>query len=99
MKMIAQALKRQNALAKNSDLVIMALGETAYMSGEGKKQGRYHPCQACKKELIKEIHASNPNIVLVLMNGRPLDLSWEDENIPVIVEAWHLGQRAGTAIA
>ncbi|ADR20168.1 glycosyl hydrolase [Marivirga tractuosa] len=85
-------------LAKNSDLVIMALGETAYMSGEGRSRAAI-TLPGLQKELLKEIHAINPNIVLVLMNGRPLDLSWEDENIPAIVEAWHLGQRAGTAIA
>ncbi|RUA33601.1 MAG: beta-glucosidase BglX [Bacteroidetes bacterium] len=85
-------------LAKNSDLVLMALGETAYMSGEGRSRADI-TLPGLQKELLKEIHAINPNIVLVLMNGRPLDLSWEDENIPAIVEAWHLGQRAGTAIA
>ena len=85
-------------LAENSDLVIMALGETAYMSGEGRSRADIG-LPGLQKELLKEIHAINPNIVLVLMNGRPLELSWEDENIPAIVEAWHLGQRAGTAIA
>ncbi|WP_375581388.1 beta-glucosidase BglX [Marivirga tractuosa] len=85
-------------LAKNSDLVIMALGETAYMSGEGRSRADIG-LPGLQKELLKEIHAINPNIILVLMNGRPLELSWEDENIPAIVEAWHLGQRAGTAIA
>ncbi|WP_296618302.1 beta-glucosidase BglX [Marivirga sp.] len=85
-------------LASNSDLVIMALGEPAYMSGEGRSRADIG-LPGLQKELLKEIHKINPNIVLVLMNGRPLELSWEDENIPAIVEAWHLGQRAGTAIA
>ncbi|WKV11190.1 beta-glucosidase BglX [Marivirga harenae] len=86
------------ALAKKSDLVIMALGETAYMSGEGRSRADIG-LPGLQKELLKEIHAVNPNIILVLMNGRPLELSWEDENIPAILEAWHLGQRAGIAIA
>ena len=85
-------------LAKNSDLIIMALGETAYMSGEGRSRAAIG-LPGLQKELLEEIYAINPNIILVLMNGRPLELSWEDENIPAIVEAWHLGQRAGTAIA
>jgi beta-glucosidase len=85
-------------IAKNSDLVIMALGETAYMSGEGRSRADIG-LPGLQQELLKEIHAINPNIVLVLMNGRPLELSWEDENIPAILETWHLGQRAGTAIA
>ncbi|MGM0580406.1 MAG: glycoside hydrolase family 3 N-terminal domain-containing protein [Bacteroidota bacterium] len=91
-------IEEAKQLARNSDLVIMALGETAYMSGEGRSRADI-TLPGLQKELLKEIHAINPNIVLVLMNGRPLDLSWEDENIPAIVEAWHLGQRAGTAVA
>jgi beta-glucosidase len=86
------------SLARKSDLVIMALGETAYMSGEGRSRADIG-LPGLQQELLKEIHKVNPNIVLVLMNGRPLELAWEDENIPAIVEAWHLGQRAGTAIA
>lgn len=86
------------SVADNADLVIMALGETAYMSGEGRSRAAID-LPGLQTELLKEIHAINPNIVLVLMNGRPLELSWEDENIPAIIEAWHLGQRAGTAIA
>jgi len=85
-------------LAKQSDLVILALGETAYMSGEARSRADIG-LPGLQQELLKEIHSVNPNIVLVLMNGRPLSLSWEDENIPAIVEAWHLGQKAGDAIA
>jgi len=85
-------------LAKKSDLVIMTLGETAYMSGEGRSRADIG-LPGLQQELLKEIAKVNSNIVLVLMNGRPLELTWEDENIPAIVEAWHLGQRAGMAIA
>ena len=50
-------------------------------------------------KIIKAIIKLNNNIVLVVMSGRPLDLSWEDENIPAIVQAWHLGSKSGDAIA
>lgn len=33
------------------------------------------------------------------MNGRPLDLTWEDENVPAILETWFAGTQAGPAIA
>jgi beta-glucosidase len=36
---------------------------------------------------------------LVLNNGRPLAIPWADENIPAIVEGWHLGTQSGNAIA
>ena len=47
----------------------------------------------------EEIYNVNKNVVLVLVNGRPLNISWADENIPAIVEAWQLGSQAGNAIA
>src|SRR5690606_8997261 len=39
------------------------------------------------------------NIVLVVTSGRPLALTWADENIPAIVQAWQLGTQSGNAIA
>ena len=41
----------------------------------------------------------NPNIVLVLNNGRPLSIPWAAEHVPAIVEAWHLGTQTGNAVA
>ena len=41
----------------------------------------------------------NKNVVLVLMNGRPLTLTWEEENVPAILETWQLGSQTGNAIA
>ena len=51
------------------------------------------------QELLEEVYKINKNIVLVLMNGRPLNLTWADENIPAILETWHLGTQSGNAIA
>lgn len=90
------ALAKQ--IAQQADVVIMALGETAYMSGEGRSRSEIG-LPGLQLELLKEIQKVNPNIVLVLMNGRPLTLSWEAENIPAILETWHLGSEAGNAIA
>lgn len=85
-------------LAKKSEIVVMVLGETAYMSGEGRSRADIG-LPGVQLDLLKEVQKVNKNIVLVLMNGRPLAISWESENIPAIVEAWHLGSRAGNAIA
>lgn len=85
-------------VAKKSEIVIMALGETAYMSGEGRSRAEID-LPGVQLDLLKEVYKVNKNIVLVLMNGRPLALPWEAENIPAIVEAWHLGSQAGHAIA
>ncbi|MGB3466532.1 MAG: glycoside hydrolase family 3 C-terminal domain-containing protein, partial [Cyclobacteriaceae bacterium] len=84
--------------ARKADVVIMALGEPAYMSGEARSRSEIS-MPGLQLELLKEIRKVNDNVVLVLMNGRPLTIQWEAENIPAIVEAWHLGSEAGNAIA
>ncbi len=85
-------------LAKKSDKVILVLGEHGYQSGEGRSRSDIG-LPGLQQELLEKIHAVNPNIILVLMNGRPLALPWADENVPAIVEAWQLGIETGNAVA
>lgn len=85
-------------LAKKSDLVVMALGENCYQSGEGRSQADIG-LKGLQKELFDAIYAANKNIVVVLMNGRPLDISDLADEASAIVEAWHLGSEAGNGIA
>ena len=91
-------IKEAVSLAKTKDVVVMVLGEDCFQSGEGRSRTEIG-LPGLQLELLKAVQKVNPNIVLVLMNGRPLTLSWEAENIPAIVEAWHLGSGSGTAIA
>ena len=84
--------------AATSDIVVMVLGEEGHQSGEGRSRTNIG-LPGLQMELLKEIKRVNKNIVLVVMSGRPLDLSWEDENIPAIVQAWQLGSKSGDAIA
>ena len=49
--------------------------------------------------MLEAVYEVNQNIVLVLMNGRPLAIPWAAESIPTILEAWHLGTKSGDAIA
>ncbi|SOC79592.1 beta-glucosidase [Salinimicrobium sediminis] len=85
-------------VAKKADLVILALGEDAFQSGEGRSQVNIG-LAGVQKELMQEIFKVNKNVVLVLQNGRPLEISWAAENIPAIVVAWQLGTESGNAIA
>lgn len=85
-------------VAKNNDVVIMVLGEHGYQTGEGRSRTSLD-LPGLQQELLEAVHAVNKNIVLVLMNGRPLTINWADENVPAIVEAWQLGTRSGDAIA
>ena len=84
--------------ARNADVVVMVLGEDAFQSGEGRSQVEVG-LAGLQMELLKEVQKVNKNIILVLINGRPLEITWASENIPAIVEAWQLGTESGNAIA
>ncbi len=84
--------------AENSDIVIMVLGEYGFQSGEGRSRAHID-LPGLQKDLLEAVYEVNKNIVLVLMNGRPLILNWADEHIPAILESWHLGSQSGHAIA
>ena len=85
-------------LAKNVDVVVMVLGEYGFQSGEGRSRSKLG-LPGLQQELLEKVAAVNSNIVLVVMNGRPLILNWAADNVPAIVEAWHLGTQSGNAIA
>ncbi|WP_410548922.1 beta-glucosidase BglX [Allomuricauda sp. F6463D] len=85
-------------LAKQSDVVLMVLGEHGFQSGEGRSRTQLG-LPGLQLELLKEVYKVNQNVVLVLMNGRPLAITWEAENIPTILETWQLGSQTGNAIA
>ncbi len=54
---------------------------------------------ASQRELIKALKATGKPLVLVLMNGRPLSISWEREQADAILETWFAGTEGGNAIA
>lgn len=85
-------------LAKSAETVIMVLGEHGLQTGEGRSRTNLD-LPGLQQELLEEIYKVNSNIVLVLMNGRPLALEWADEHVPAILETWHLGSQSGNAIA
>ncbi|MEM7085818.1 MAG: beta-glucosidase BglX [Bacteroidota bacterium] len=85
-------------LAKSVDKVVMVLGEHGFQTGEARSRTKLD-LPGVQQELLEAVYKANPNIILVLNNGRPLALPWADENIPAIVEAWHLGSQSGHAIA
>ena len=89
---------KAKALAKASEIVVMVMGEAEYMSGEAACRTNIN-LPGHQQALIKEIKKTGKPIILVLMNGRPLDLSWESETVDAILETWFPGTRGGHAIA
>ena len=84
--------------ARGKDVVIMVLGEVGFQSGEARSSTNLD-LPSFQQELLEAVYKVNKNVVLVLMNGRPLTINWADENIPAIVESWQLGTHSGDAIA
>jgi beta-glucosidase len=98
-----QSTKRdlmQKALenAKKADVIVAIMGEKENMSGEAASQTNID-LPGLQKEFLAELKKLGKPIVLVLLNGRPLTLSWENENMDAILEAWWPGTRGGDAIA
>ncbi len=86
------------SLAAQSDVVIMVIGESAVMNGEGASRSKIG-LPGVQEDLVKEIYATGKPIIVVLVNARPLAIEWVDQHIPAILETWTLGSTAGTAIA
>ncbi len=84
--------------AKKAEVVVMTLGESAVMNGEAASRTNIG-LPGVQLDLLKAIHATGKPIVLLLTNGRAMCLSWEDKNIPAILETWTLGTQTGNAIA
>ena len=93
-ELISQALQ----IANQSDVIIAALGESAEMSGESSSRTNIQIPQT-QKELLRELIKTGKPVILVLFNGRPLDLSEENETVPAILDVWFPGSEAGLAIA
>lgn len=84
--------------ARSASTVIMVLGEPCDWTGEAASRTSIS-LPTVQKELLKRIAATGQPIVLVLLNGRPLDLSEESELADAILEAWYPGTMGGEAVA
>lgn len=86
------------AIAKMSDVIILGMGEAGNMSGEAKSRSSID-LPGNQQALLRRLEKLGKPMVLVLMNGRPLTISWENEHIDAIVETWFAGTMGGHAIA
>jgi beta-glucosidase len=86
------------AAARRADVVVLALGEDAWQTGEGRSQTDIG-LKGLQQELFAAVSAANPHTIVVLMSGRPLVLGPVAEKAPGLLAAWHLGSQAGHAIA
>ncbi|MEO5945401.1 MAG: glycoside hydrolase family 3 C-terminal domain-containing protein, partial [Chitinophagaceae bacterium] len=92
--LIAESL----TIAKNADVIVSVVGEASEMSGESASRSSISIPENQQK-LLKELKKLGKPLVLVIMSGRPLDLSWEMENADAILFVYHGGQEVGNAVA
>ncbi len=86
------------ALANSSDLSILVLGEAQNMSGEAaSRESLDLPGQ--EEKLLESVAGTGKPVVLVLFNGRPLNIRWAAQHVPAILDAWYPGTQGGNAIA
>jgi beta-glucosidase len=86
------------SVALKADVVVAVLGESAAWSGEASSRSDIS-IPALQENLLKALIATGKPVVLVLINGRPLTLGWENANVSAIVEAWAGGNETGNAVA
>ena len=97
-----QLIREAVNIAKNSDVIILALGDNADLCQE--LDGRTGDIATLdltgeQDELAKAMHETGKPVIVLLFNGRPVAINYIEENLPAIIECWHPGEATGTAIA
>ncbi|MHC0037711.1 glycoside hydrolase family 3 N-terminal domain-containing protein [Pseudoneobacillus sp. C159] len=93
-----EELNNALTIAKDADVIILALGERSEMTGEGGSRANIRLPQV-QLDLIAEMKKLQKPIVAVLFNGRPLDLHGVIDQVDGLLEAWYPGTEGGAAIA
>jgi len=84
-------------IASQSDVIVAALGESAEFTGESSSRSDIG-IPDVQQQLLKDLLKTGKPVVLVLFTGRPLTLTWENENVPAILNVWFGGSEAALAI-
>ena len=85
-------------IAAAADVAVVVLGEWQNMIGEAASRSSLE-LPGGQLELLQAVVASGTPTVLLVMNGRPLDLRWAAENVPAILDIWYPGTQGGAAAA
>jgi beta-glucosidase len=91
-------ISKAAGLASSSDLAILVLGEAQNMIGEAASSDSLD-LPGREEELLEAVVATGKPIVLLLMNGRPLNIQWAARHVPAILEVWYPGTHGGNAVA
>jgi beta-glucosidase len=86
------------AAAKKADVAIMYVGLSNQIEREGLDR-TYLGLPPIQEELVRAVAAANPKTVAVLLNGGPLAVKWERDNLPAVVDMFYAGEEGGAAVA
>jgi len=90
--------RRAVDLAAAADLAVVVVGEWQNMIGEQASRSSLE-LPGRQLELLQAVVATGTPTVLLVMNGRPLDLRWAADNVPAILDIWYPGTQGGAAVA
>lgn len=85
-------------LIQQSDVAILALGEAQNMNGERASRSSLS-LPGEQQRLLEAAVATGKPVVLLLMTGRPLDITWASTHVPSILDVWYPGSEGGNAVA
>ena len=91
-------LQRAVDLARGADVAVVVVGEWQNMIGEQASRSSLE-LPGRQLELLQAVVATGTPVVLLVMNGRPLDLRWAADHVPAILDIWYPGTQGGTAVA
>jgi beta-glucosidase len=90
--------RRAVDLARGADAAVVVVGEWQNMIGEAASRSALE-LPGRQLELLQAVVETGTPVVLLVMNGRPLDLRWPAEHVPAILDIWYPGTQGGTAVA
>jgi beta-glucosidase len=100
-------LSEVRGVCEASDVIIACMGLDSSLEGEEGDEGNEYASgdkpnlslPGLQKQVLEEIYKSGKPVVLVLLSGSALDVSWADAHIPAIIEGWYPGAQGGRALA
>ncbi len=94
----AEQMKREAlSIAREADVIVCAMGESAEMSGECSSRATLEIFDT-QKELLEDLLELGKPLVVLNFAGRPTVLTWESSHVPAILQVWFGGSEAGDAI-
>lgn len=93
-----QLLREALAVAAKADVIVVAVGECAEMSGEAASRVNLELPDA-QRDMLQALKRTGKPIVMLNFSGRPVILNWENQNLDAILQVWFAGSETADAIA